>query len=147
MQPSEIATVEVILSLNGYGEDNITELFEEPFATTYKTKIGFQWYPTAVGPTYIEFLIVVGAPIVKIVGEKIFEKFVEDLYCWVKNRWISFLRKKQFVSSRVYIEFDDYKFEKYTEGTEETINVLTNIANLLKEELNKAEPQNKGLNS
>lgn len=121
-------TFEVFLNRRGYTKDDFEELFEEPFSTVYRTRVGFQWCPSALSSTSMEICIRFAAPVAAIICGEFLKKFGEDLYQWVKNCLSNLLRRKSDIGeSFLRISSEDLDITVNVVGTEEMISALSSI--------------------
>lgn len=131
---------EVVLNARGYTKDDFEELFEEPFATLYETRVGFQWFPSALSSTHIEIAVRFGTFIAATVLCGFMEEFGKNLYRWAKKRLASLLKRKPDIGeSYIYITFLDLSATVYVGSSEEMISALSDIVSIIKHIKNMKE--------
>lgn len=119
--------MDITLNKVGYDFDDMESLFEEPFYTSYHTKVGFEWYPSAVGHNLIDLqlifnFILTGASTV------IVSKVASDLYDWTKKTLSKVLTKKNdFNDSRIAFVFNDITIVISAHNKDDILKVVKNV--------------------
>ncbi len=125
--------LDITLNKLGYNYDDMNCLFHEPFVTSYKTKIGFQWQPGAVDIESINMLMLFKLPL-SIAASAILAEISKDLYEWVKESFSKVISKKNsFAESKIILSFDNVTITIYVNNKDDLLYCLVNIEFILKQ--------------
>lgn len=132
MREPDVLELDVTLNIMGYDWQDLTDLFVEPFDTVYRTKIGFRWYPSAVGHSQITLLLIIASSLGGITSG-LLNQIGADIYQWVKYSLSKVLaRKKQsFDESAIILKFDDKSVTIHINDKRDIIEVLENISDVI----------------
>lgn len=119
--------MDITLNRMGYNYEDMQDLFEEPFSTLYPTRIGFRWYPSAVGHDLIDFKLVLNFVLTG-AATVLIGKITSDLYDWAKESLKKVIHKKNWFSeSRVTLVFKDMTVNIYTFEKDDILETISNI--------------------
>ncbi|KUO77246.1 MAG: hypothetical protein APF77_01195 [Clostridia bacterium BRH_c25] len=114
-----------------YTYEDMKELMTEPFHSNYPTKVGFEWYPAAVGSDFISIGLVFNVALAGI-ATTLLSLITTDLYNWAKTSLKKVLHNRNsFEESRVNINFIDTNITIYTFSEDEIIKIVSNIDNII----------------
>lgn len=125
-------SLEITLQDYGYDYQELQELMQEPFHTLYSTKVGYQWYPAAVGGNFIEICLRISATIGGAIAEGFLSEIGSDIYNWAKSSLRKVLKDKEsFDESRLYITFEDITITVYTNSKEDIIAAMESFERIV----------------
>lgn len=125
-------SLEITLNRMGYNQEDINDLFSDPFETLYSTKIGYQWYPSAVGWSQITIKLIITGTLGGITAG-LLNQIGTDFYEWVKSSFTKVVNRKSpdFDESRIHIKFEDCSIDFYVNTKEELIEILERIDKII----------------
>jgi hypothetical protein len=127
-----VLSLDITLNRMGYNDEDVKDLFSDPFYTLYRTKIGYEWHPSAVGWSQLSLELIVSGTLGGITAG-ILKQIGTDFYSWVKTSLNKVLNKKNndFDNSSIKIRFDDKSIIIYLNSKEEIIESLEKIDKII----------------
>lgn len=125
-------SLDITLNRLGYKQEDITEMFQEPFDTLYSTRIGYQWQPSAVGWDAVVIVVAISAAL-KSVADGFLNQIGADLATWSKDALSKVLnRKKDFDNSAIHIKFNDKDISIHLNRGDEIVEAMKEIEALIR---------------
>ena len=132
MKNYNVLALDITLNKMGYVDEDVNELFSDPFYTLYRTKIGYEWHPSAVGWSQLTLELIIACTLGGITAG-ILNQIGSDFYNWIKSSFLKVINRKNddFSDSSITLKFDDKSIVIYVYSREEIIETLEKIEEII----------------